>query len=65
MSPEPIMKGRFNLFETPQGGFHISYMRDGEEEMRHLEIPPIVAKVMKGEMNPMTALRKMMSGNVS
>lgn len=62
---DPIMAGRFNLFETPQGGFHISYVRDGEEEMRHLEIPPIVAKVMKGEMNPMTALRKMMSGNVS
>lgn len=64
-SPKEMMSGRFTMYETPQGGFHFSYVKDGEEEMRHLDIPPVVAKVMKGEMNPMTAIRKMMSGNVA
>lgn len=64
--PEPILKGRFNLYETPDGGFHIAYMADGETETRHLEIPAMVVRMARlsaeGKLNPVKAIKEMMSG---
>lgn len=46
--PVAIMKGRFNLFQTPDGGFHISYQKDeeyrveGEPEIMHIDVPGFV-----------------------
>jgi len=67
--PEPILKGRFNLYETPDGGFHIAYVADDETETRHLEIPAMVVRMARlsaeGRLNPVKALREMMAGNAA
>lgn len=63
--PEPILKGRFNLWQTPEGGFHIAYIGDGEDETRHLEIPAMIVRMARlsaeGKLNPAKALREMMT----
>lgn len=68
-TPEPILKGRFNLFETPDGGFHIAYVADDETETRHLEIPAMIVRMARlsaeGKLNPAKAIREMMSGATS
>lgn len=43
-TPEPKLKGRFNLYNTPDGGFHIAYQEDATEEnpdpqIQHIDIP--------------------------
>lgn len=62
---EPILKGRFNLYETPDGGFHIAYLPDEDTEIRHLEIPAMVIRMARasaeGKLNPFGALKEMMS----
>ena len=68
MRPEPILMGRFNLFNTPDGGYHIAYIPDGSDETQHLEIPAMVVKMARlsaeGKLNPVKALREMMSADV-
>jgi hypothetical protein len=59
--PEPLLKGRFNLYETPDGGFHLAYVPDGDgEEARHLEIPAFAVKMAKasaeGRLSPLSWL---------
>jgi len=64
--PIPIIKGRFNVYETPDGGLHIAYVRDGEEEIQHITLPGMVinaAKMMEaGKLNPMQALKMFSKG---
>jgi hypothetical protein len=60
------MKGRFNLFDTPDGGIHISYILDDTEETLHIDIPAQavqVARMMEQNqgMSPKTLI-KMFSG---
>lgn len=59
------MKGRFNLWETPEGGYHIAYILDDTEDTRRLEIPGMVIRMAKlaseGKLNPGKALREIMS----
>lgn len=48
--PEPVMKGVFSLYETPDGGYHIAYTNErGEnpEETHHHQIPGMVVKLAK------------------
>ena len=64
--PEPILKGRFNLYETPDGGFHIAYIADDDtDNTRHLEIPAMVIRMARmsaeGKLNPLQALKGLMS----
>jgi hypothetical protein len=60
-TPEPRIKGRFNLFDTPDGGLHIAYQRDDSEETEHLELPGKLLKLAemmgKGGFNPMNAMK--------
>lgn len=49
--PEPFLKGRFNLYETPDGGYHLSYLPDGETETRHMEIPGKAVKFAESMAN--------------
>jgi hypothetical protein len=62
-SPEPFMKGRFNVYKTPDGGLHISYTVDGGDEVEHMSLPgPMVraAQMMsEGKMNPLEFFRLM------
>jgi hypothetical protein len=64
-APEPILKGRFNLYETPDGGWHIAYIPDDTDETKHLEIPAMVIRMARasaeGKLNPMQALKEMMT----
>jgi hypothetical protein len=72
--PEPRMKGRFNLYDTPDGGLHISYQEDPkvidedwdqyeEQPIQHIDVPAqvlVMAKMLEnGSMNPLQALGKM------
>lgn len=63
--PEPTLMGRFNMWETPEGGFHIAYIADGDTETRHLEIPGMVVRMARmsaeGKLNPMQALKGLMA----
>jgi hypothetical protein len=74
--PEPRLKGRFNLYDTPDGGIHISYQEDYksadeegnpiDEPVQHLEVPGAILQMAKmlenGEMNPMQVFSRM--GNI-
>ena len=56
--PTPLMRGRFSLYETVQGGYHLTWRAEGEDVDQHAEVPPMVVKLArKGGMNPMDALR--------
>lgn len=63
--PVPFMKGRFNVYETPDGGFHIAYQKDGQEEIEHINLPgPLIraAQMMSdGKLSPIAAM-KMITG---
>lgn len=62
--PVPFMKGRFNVYETPDGGFHIAYQKDGTEEIEHINLPgPLIraAQMMsEGKLSPMAAIKMFM-----
>lgn len=64
--PDPLLKGRFTLYETSDGGFHIAYLVDGKPEPCHVEIPAMVVRVAKmsaeGKLNPIKAMREIMGG---
>lgn len=64
--PVPVIKGRFNVYETPGGGYHIAYVRDGEKEIQHIDLPAALmnaARMMsEGKLNPLQAA-KMLFGN--
>jgi hypothetical protein len=69
ITPVPRQKGRYNLFDTPDGGIHISYTIEGSEEVEHIEVPGKLlqmAKMMEnGSMSPLkafSALRRMANG---
>lgn len=63
--PDPILKGRFNLYETPDGGYHIAYLPDGDDETKHFEIPAMVIRMARmaadGKMNPARMLKDLLS----
>jgi hypothetical protein len=46
-APTPIMHGEFSLYETPNGGLHLSYRPDGADEDKHIDIPPMMLKAAK------------------
>jgi hypothetical protein len=60
------MKGRFTLYETPDNGFHIAYLPDGdEEETRHMEVPGTIVHLAKmgaeGKLSPLALARAFMN----
>lgn len=61
--PEARIKGRFNLYDTPDGGLHISYQEDGSEEIQHIDVPGQIigmAKMLEnGTMSPLQIFGKM------
>lgn len=64
-TPEPLIKGRFSLFETPEGGYHIAYIPDGMPETMHLEIPGMIVRMAKagaeGKLSPLRMMQGMMN----
>jgi hypothetical protein len=61
-----LMNGKFSLYETPEGGLHVAYVPDGDQddEPKHLEIPAMVVKMAKasaeGKLSPLAMMRQMM-----
>lgn len=49
---EPIVTGRFTVYETPNGGYHIAYIGDNEDQKdtHHMEIPPALVAMAKKAM---------------
>lgn len=57
--PVPIMKGKFAIFETPDGGLHIAYRLDETDEDRHVALPAAMVKMANMAANgsgPMAAM---------
>lgn len=62
-SVQPIMRGRFSLYQTPDGGFHIAFRLEGEDEDRHQEIPGTLVKLARmGGRNPFDMLKGVAGG---
>ncbi len=49
--PELLSRGAYSLYKTPDGGLHLAYRADGEEEDRHLPIPPAVMRMAEAAAN--------------
>jgi hypothetical protein len=63
--PTPFLRGRFSLYNTPDGGYHIAYQADGEDDTKHVQIPGAVLKMaerLSGAKNPFAMIGKMMGG---
>ena len=61
---EPLMNGRFSVYEAPDGGIKVAYRPDGETDSKLLEIPAMVINMARmgaaGKLNPFTAMKEMM-----
>lgn len=60
-APVPRAKGRFSLFDLPDGGLMVAYRLDEEDEDRHMQIPGMVIRMAKlhaeGKLNPMELVK--------
>jgi hypothetical protein len=62
--PEPRVKGRFALFDTPDGGIVIAYRPDDSDKDEHIQFPGKVLRFAKafqeGKLtNPMEMMKAM------
>ncbi len=46
-APVPVMRGRFAVYDTPDGGYHLTYQLEGEEEPQHMEFPGMFVNLAK------------------
>ena len=69
-APTPRIKGKFSLYDLPDGGIHIAWLANGldETETQHLEVPGQVLKIAKlaseGKLNPMQLMKEMTNGGM-
>ncbi|TNC19061.1 hypothetical protein [Amycolatopsis alkalitolerans] len=63
-APVPLTRGRFALFEAPDGGFVCAVRVDGEDDDRRFHIPGKLVKMasMMGGKSPFGALGKLIGG---
>lgn len=56
--PVPAVSGRFTVYPTPDGGYHVAYLADGEDPAatRHLEVPPMLVAIARKALADGTAL---------
>lgn len=66
-APELLSRGQYSLYATPNGGAHLSYRPDGQDEDSHQEIPAsiwqLLGKAMRGEKVSFSMLLKSMTGS--
>lgn len=36
---EPTQRGRYSLYDTPDGGYHVAYRPDDADQDQHFELP--------------------------
>ena len=58
--PEPMVKGKFAIYETPGGGVHLVFQADGVPEPQHMEFPPRLVKMFARGGNPLAMLKGML-----
>ena len=52
-APQPILRGRFSIFETPAGGYHLTWRAEdaeGPDADQHIPIPPHMVKLARTMM---------------
>jgi hypothetical protein len=63
---QPKMKGRFSVYDTPDGGIHIVYQEDDSEESKHLEVPGHIFRMAtmleSGALSPAKLMKTLMGG---
>lgn len=63
--PKHLFSGVFSLFETPGGGYHLTYQPKDDEE-HHIDIPAAAVHAMKmaaeGGMSPMKLFAMLKGG---
>lgn len=45
--PVVLMEGRFRLYETSEGGYHLVYRVDDTDEDKHIKMPAGMVKAAK------------------
>jgi hypothetical protein len=63
--PKLVSRGVYSLYVTPQGGLHLAFRNEGEEEDRHMPIPAAVVTLATQAQNgkgPMAMLRHLIPG---
>lgn len=58
----PLIKGRFSIFEAPDGGYHLTYLPDGTEEEQHVTIPGMYVRLARAQMGGKGGLKKITKG---
>lgn len=64
-SPQPIMRGKFAIYETPDGGRLLAYQPEGENETSRFVIPAVIMRLIESQqrgekINPMQLMKTMM-----
>lgn len=63
--PEAVLKGRFAVYETADGGYHLTYQPDGQTEPQHVDLPGFYVKQamkMAGGKGGLSKMLKMFGG---
>lgn len=47
-APQPFMKGRFALYQKPDGGIHLTF-REDDGEVQHEDIPALYVNFLKNK----------------
>lgn len=58
--PEAVLKGRFAIFETPDGGYHLAYRAEGTETDQHVQVPGFYVKMAMKQAGGKGGLAKML-----
>lgn len=64
-APVPFMRGKFSIYETPDGGLHIAYVLAGDDETKHLALPAAMVKMANMAANgtgPLAAMVGKLTG---
>lgn len=62
VTAEPIIRGRFAVYRTADG-LHVSVRLDGEDDDRHLPVPPMLIRLMPGGKKALDKLLTNLGGN--
>jgi len=66
VTPDLLVKGAFGIFETPDGGIHLTVLMEGSDEPKHMEFSPMMLKAMKmafpGKGDPIAMLKGGLGG---
>ena len=62
--PTILHQGRYRLYKLPDGGMHVVYKMDGQDEEKHMEVPGQILSMAEGlatgKMNPAHIMKSIM-----